>query len=98
MIFGKGSPYTAHEATYRKIETWGAVLPLIVAVRRKLKNLRGFVLVTQNVYGCLIYFCISAAAFLVVESTGITDPGKHKSVADACGVLTVSRKPGDRTN
>src|SRR5947207_3206076 len=39
VIFGESSPHTAHQAPNRQIESGRAVLPLVVAVRRKLQKL-----------------------------------------------------------
>ena len=98
VVFGKRAPNASHQATHRKIETRGAVLPLVVAIGRELHRFKRLGLVLQNMSGCAIDFGVPSAAFLVMKSAGISDAGQHQTVPNASGGFLVLRKPRDRAD
>jgi hypothetical protein len=91
----KAPPNTAHQTAYGKIEPRRTVLPLVVAIRREFQHFEGFVLVAEDMGHNPVNLGIPAAAFLVVESSLISDARQHQSMTDAVNVRTIPGKPGD---
>src|ERR1700734_3644270 len=95
VVLRKSTPYAPHQAAHREIETWRAVLPLVITVRREFHNLRGLDVVSENMRRCPVNLCITQAALLVVKTGLISDARQNQPVPDAPGRLSISREPRD---
>src|ERR1700722_14268364 len=98
VILRKGRPNTPHQAPDRQVKSRRAVLPLIVAIRRKLENLMCFDFMFQDVHHRMVDLGISTPAFFVMKSALIPDAGQHQAVVDASGPIAIPRQPGNRSN
>src|SRR5262245_1864337 len=79
----------------RQIEAGRAVLPLVVAVGRKVFDHRIAADVTQNVLGRAVELGIATSASLEVEAPRIAHTGDHEASPDLLGPLVVAGEPDD---
>src|SRR5262245_33778582 len=95
MIFGILPVRRSHEATYGKIESRGAKLALVRAIR---KEVHGFIVlprVLEDMGDGSVDFGVPAPAFFIGGPSRITDTGQYQAMFDARGLLFVQTQPGD---
>src|SRR5215471_9290606 len=95
VVFRKTSPYTSHQAPYRKIKSGRAILAFIVAIRREFQKLRGLAFVSEHMHCGTIDLSISAAALLIVELALVANAGQNQAVANSRRGRLVPSEPSD---
>ena len=85
------------QAAHGQIEAGRAVLALVVAVGRELRDRRAR-RVAQDVRGRPVDLGVPAAALLVREAAAVAEAGEDEAVADPAHGRFVARQPGDRAD
>src|SRR6267142_1040825 len=98
VVLGNLSELAALEEPHRQVEPRRAILALIVAVWRKIKNRRRQPGVTNGVDNRPIYRGTATSAFLVGWAAAVSDHGNDQPMLDALAVLLIAREPCNRTD
>jgi len=95
VVFGIARIRRAGQAPHGQVVARRAVLPLVVAVRREVRDRKRSRLVVQHVRNGAVDFGVAAPAALVVQGPGVADAGEHQSVLDPSHRRVVLRQPRD---